>query len=149
MVGLVQGSNSDGEVYEYWVRKDFMVETAITFPDDGMTRQEFADECNINILLANYEQNGILPPLRPGEQQYFDTTGIPDLAQAYDAIHAAEEAFMRLPASVRKELDNDPRRFVDYAEDPANLETMRKWGLAPPAEPVQAPAEPAPPPEAK
>jgi Chlamydia-phage Chp2 scaffold (Chlamy_scaf) len=75
----------------------------------------------------------------PGaEPVYLDVSDVPDLMGAHALIAAAESAFMTLPASVRREFDNDPIRFVEYAQDPANLDQMRAWKLAPPA-PVAAP----------
>lgn len=133
---LVQGQNADGMRYEYYVKQD--VDTAFHCDDDGMTRQEFKDECDINVLMATYERTGALPPMRSGEPQYLDVSNVPDLQEALSVVAAAEAAFMRLPAKVRKEFDNDPVKFVEYAENPENLEQMRTWGLAPP-KPVEAP----------
>lgn len=107
--------------------------------DDGMTRQEFADECDINVLMATYERNGSIAHFNRMEPQYLDVSAVPDLAEALDYMRAAEAAFMSLPATVRREFDNSAVKFVEYAEDPGNLDRMREWGLAPPA--------PSPPPD--
>lgn len=106
--------------------------------EGGKTRQEFADECDINVLLARYEKHGVLNHFNAGRPEYFDASNVPDLQSALDIVAKAEQAFMTLPAKVRAEFENDPVRFVAYAEDPANLERMREWNLAPPA-PVEAP----------
>lgn len=101
----------------------------------GMTRQEFREECDINTIMKKYETTGQLPQnLQSSEPVYWDTTIVPgDLITAMEQVQQAELAFMRLPASVRKEFDNNAMAFCDFAVDPANLEQMRKWGLAPPA----------------
>jgi hypothetical protein len=52
----------------------------------------------------------------------------------------AQAAFMRLPAKVRREFDNNAHWFVEFASDPSNLGQMQEWGLAPVPE---APAVPA------
>lgn len=133
-----QNYNSNGEIM-----RDTYVEHAdcdFICDDDGMTRQEFKDECDINILLAQYEKTGQLNHFNPRSPQYFDATGLPaDYLQSMMMIREAGEAFMRLPAAVRKTFDNDPEAFVAFAADPDNLEQMREWGLAPPA---PAPEEP-------
>lgn len=105
----------------------------------SMTRQEFAEECDINTLMDKYESLGQFPmPQSP--PAYLDLTELPDFQSAQNAMIVATEAFMTLPAKVRKEFDNDPGRFVDFAEKPENLDQMRAWGLAPPAaEPPSAP----------
>lgn len=107
----------------------------------GMCRQEFMEECDVNAIMARYEKaGGSWPPPMPGEPMYYDFTSVPgNLMDAMQQMYDAEDAFMRLSATVRKEFDNDPLRFVEYAADRANLEQLRKWGLA---EPEKAPEKP-------
>ena len=40
---------------------------------------------------------------------------------------------MTMPADVRARFNNDPALFVDFCSDEANLDEMRKLGLAVPA----------------
>lgn len=103
------------------------------------TRQEFADECDINQIMANAEKHAVWPFKDQLPPVYLDFVGMPNLQEAMQHMFDAEEAFMRLPAAVRKELDNDPVRFVEYASDPGNLEQLRKWGLAEPEKAPEAP----------
>lgn len=121
--------------------------------EPSRTRQEYLAECDINTIMANYQKTGVLPT-REGEPFYADFTVLPsDLMGTLRNFADAEEAFMRLPAVVRKEFDNDPHQFIEFAVDPKNKQQMQDWDLAPkpkaPPEPipvvVQAPAgEPAP-----
>lgn len=116
--------------------------------DDGKTRQEFRDESDINFLMKRYENTGI-PPWKDGAPppQYLDVSVVPDFQSAMNAVIDAENAFMSLPATVRKEFDNDPVRFVEFASEvnedgsSKNIAELRKWGLAPPPEPVKAPLD--------
>lgn len=132
-----QGCNSEGEVISaVYVKHDHV--TAM-HADDGVTRQEFADECDINILLAQYEKTGTINHYNSRSPEYLDVSDVPDLATSLDYLRAAEAAFMSLPAIVRKEFDNDAVKFVEYASDPANIDRMREWKLAPP-KPAEQPA---------
>lgn len=125
-----QGLNGNGEVLRnFYVEHDH---PGITIDGPSMTRQEFADECDINVLMAHYEKNAVLPPTNSKQPSYFDASGVPDFREALDIAREAEEAFMRVPAIVRKELDNDVYKFVEYAQDPANTEQLKKWGLIDP-----------------
>lgn len=113
--------------------------------EPSLTRQEFAEECDINSIMARYQTTGMWPaPV--GEPSYVDWTEMPtDLMDSMQRMHDAEKAFMTLPAVVRREFDNDPIAFVDFASDPANLDQMREWKLAP--TPKEEPAYvPVPPP---
>lgn len=119
-----------------------------TFHTEGpsLCRQEFKDECDINSIMARYEGHVIGGPgnMAPQVPVYFDFAAAPQtLLEFLTFMQDADRQFMSLPAVVRREFDNDPKLFVDFASDPDNLDQMRTWGLAPPA-PVKPP-EPAQP----
>lgn len=107
----------------------------------SLTRQEFKAECDINTIMARYETTGVISHIGKTTPQYVDVTGMPpDFASALAILADAEAAFSQLPAKVRREFDNDPVKFVEFAQDPANVDRMREWGLAeplPPPAPVQ------------
>lgn len=104
------------------------------------TRQEFADECDINNILRGYEKNG-WPPADPSQPPvYLDCTSWSgDFREHCDQMIEASAAFMKLPADARLEFHNDPVEFIAFASDPKHLDQMREWGLAP------RPDAPAPP----
>ncbi|UDN67479.1 internal scaffolding protein [robinz microvirus RP_29] len=113
------------------------------------TRQEFAAECDINTIMKNYDAYLADPRRSIREPMYYDLSAYPDDLMGFMRLmHEGEAAFMTLPASVRKEFDNDPVEFVSYAADPANVEQMRDWGLAKP-KPPEPPAAAPPPREAE
>ncbi|QCQ84764.1 internal scaffolding protein [Blackfly microvirus SF02] len=103
----------------------------------SLTRQEFAEECDINTLMRRYEGHVIGGPgnLPPAVPMYFDFASIPrTLLEYMDFMQSAEASFMSLPAAVRKEFSNSAHDFVEFASAPENLPQMRTWGLAPAAE---------------
>lgn len=104
----------------------------------SLTRQEFAAECDINTLMERYEKSGVISHVNRAQPIYMDLTVIPDLRDALDLMRDATTSFMSLPAATRREFDNDPQKFVDYAQNPDNIERMREWGLAAP-KPVAEP----------
>ncbi|WNK12633.1 MAG: internal scaffolding protein [Microvirus sp.] len=111
----------------------------VNYMAPSMTRQEFAEECDINSIMARYEAGGAVSHVNRAEPTFLDTTLYPGLQASMDAYREAAVSFAALPAKVRREFDNDPQKFVDFAVDSGNLEKMREWGLAPPP-----PVEPAP-----
>jgi len=113
----------------------------LDFPDDGMTKQEFAEECDINSLMARYQKTGALP-VSDRRPMYGDFSNLPDFMEAQEILRSANEAFMALPAVVRRQFDNDPALFVAFAEKEENVEQLRIWGLAKPLDVPPAP-EPA------
>lgn len=151
-----QGCNSDGEpMSSAYVEIENRHSYDLDFSGVvSATRQEFADECDINNLMAQYEKTGILPSsMNNNVPQYLDVTDIPDYRETLDMLNEASAAFMALPAIVRKEFDNDPIQFVEFARDPENLPQMRTWGLAPPEKvpepPMKVEVVNTPPPEPK
>lgn len=115
--------------------------------EDGQTRQEFADECDINVLMRRYETTGIMPG-DASLMQYGDFTQLPDFMTAMNTVARANEAFAALPAAVRRRFGNDPAEYVEFVSNPENIDEVRKLGLAAevPAKPQDAPpeAKPAP-----
>lgn len=115
----------------------------VEFHPEGpsMTRSEFQDECDVNQIMARYEKNGIWP-IQMGlqEPRYVDFTILPgDLQGTIAYMQEAELSFMQLPASIRREFDNDAVRFVEFASDGANIGKLREWGLARPEEVEEPP----------
>lgn len=99
----------------------------------SMTRQEFAEECDINTIMARYETTGVLPANDPRPPVYVDFSEVPDNLIGYmELMQRSQTAFMSLPAKVRLEFENDPVAFVDFASDRENIDQLRSWGLAPP-----------------
>lgn len=135
------GTNSDGELLSSaYVEKDrdnprFSLDCS-DLP--SLTRQEFADECDINNLMEKYEKTGIISHINPRTPQYLNLDGFPDLQTAHQIIQDATREFMALPASTRASFNNDPMAFVKFAENPENIAKMREWGLAPPAKSSEA-----------
>lgn len=128
-------SNPGMAVYDFY--KSNGSDTAIYNDEPSMTRQEFADECDINTIMRRYEVAGAtingLPRDTAIAPFYADFTRMPTNLLDYMAqMDEANAAFMTLPATVRREFDNSAVQFVDFASDPENLPQMRSWGLAPP-----------------
>ncbi|QCQ84707.1 internal scaffolding protein [Blackfly microvirus SF02] len=135
-MAYAQGINADGELLSSaYVHKDnadpaFNLDCSC---EPSLTRQEFAAECDINTLMAQYEKTGVINHFNNGEPRYYDFEEMPDLQNSLHILAEATTAFMSLPAHVRKEFDNDPTKFIEFASDPKNLEKMREYGLAAPA----------------
>lgn len=123
----------------------------------SLTRQDMSEECDINNIMARYEATGYLPSVVGRQPYYADFTALPTtLSDAMDLMRDAEEAFMSLPARVRREFDNDAALFADFAADPEHRDFLVEHGLAekvapaapevPPGAPAAAPATPSAPP---
>jgi len=100
----------------------------LVFGKPSRTQQQFRDECDINNILERFNVTG---QLRVGSVQpeYGDFSGIVDYQSALNAVMAAQDSFLALPAKVRAKFDNDPALFVEFASDEANKDEMKALGL--------------------
>jgi len=114
------------------------------FTRPSRTKQSFRDECDINNILRQFNVTGQLP-VGSVQPQYGDFSGITDYQSALNAVMAAQDSFLALPAKLRARFDNDPALFVEFVSDEANKDEMKALGLlreeAAPAA-VTSPSEP-------
>lgn len=116
-------------------------QAAIEAGDHCHTIQSAKDECDINKIMERYARTGLLQVDGRTPHWGIDVTNAPkDLETAYAAVMRAEELFAALPAVVRRRFGDDPVQFCDFANDPANVDELRKMGLAKPEAPVAPPA---------
>lgn len=115
------------------------------FDDPSLTRQEFKDECDLEKIIARFSTSpegleALQMTQNYVQSRFEDVTGFVDYQTALAQVNAAEEAFMRLPAIVRTKFDNDPAKFLDFVDDPKNVDELVALGLAKkPVEGVDAP----------
>jgi len=95
------------------------------------TKQAMKDECDINSIMKRFERTGTITHLEKRAAYFDDVSQVPDFATAIAVVSQAEAMFMSLPATLRKEFDNDPIRYVEFCADPVNLPRLRELGLAP------------------
>lgn len=95
----------------------------------GRTKASFRDECDINVLMRRYlQQGGQLPPaVRVGT--YGDFSGPTELMDAYELVKRAELQFASLPSGVRERFKNQPAAFLAFVQDKSNQAEAKKLGL--------------------
>lgn len=112
------------------VRPDGSRRVSLSFKyDPGLTEQSHKDSCDINRIMATYAKTGQMPILVDRVPQYGDFSSVHDYHSALNAIVLAEDVFMELSASIRKEFDNDPAKFLEAVEDPAQRDRLVELGV--------------------
>lgn len=96
--------------------------------EPSMTKQSFAEECDINTIVRRFGVTGELPQ-GVRAPTYGDFTSIIDFHTAMGAIRSAEESFMAMEAHVRARFHNDPQEFLAFCADASNAAEARKMGL--------------------
>lgn len=108
------------------------------FTKGSKTRQEFKQECDLGYILKKFgktpEGRAALANAQGFAEgcQFCDVSRVPDFRAARDAVIAANEKFMALPAIVRRRFDNDPALFLDFMSNPANQAEAVSLGLCKP-----------------
>lgn len=98
---------------------------------ESMTKQSFAEEADINVIVKRFGLMGQLPQ-DVRAPVYGDFTAVTDYRSALQAVRMAAESFMEMPAEVRSRFGNDPAAFVDFCSDAKNAEEMKALGLVDP-----------------
>lgn len=93
------------------------------------TKQSFKDECDINHIMRNYRDRGLLPQGTTKTARYGDFSTVDDYLQAQNLILRAQRQFSELPSEVRDRFQNDPTRFLTFVTDTANLDEAHDLGL--------------------
>ena len=96
------------------------MKVSLTFPaDEGRTKQSFKDECDINNIMARFQKTGVLAFANKFEARYGDVTGV-DFGEAMRVVADARSMFAEMPARLRDRFANDPARFLEFVQNPAN-----------------------------
>jgi len=107
--------------------------TAHFSDEPSRTKQEFTAECDINNIMARFAASNYDPstlPMTSRKPMYGDFTGAPESYHAaLNYVRDTERAFMELPAEFRAKLENDPQKFLDYIQDPANYDELVDLGF--------------------
>lgn len=106
------------------------IRTIIDCSQDEPAKQSFKDECDINKIMAKFQRTGIINHYANHAPEYGDATPI-EYLDALQTVAKANEMFADLPSSVRKRFSNSPEEFLEFVQNPENLEECRKMGLAP------------------
>ncbi len=91
--------------------------------NDGRTKQSFKDTCDINRILKKAQKSGAISHLAKHGAQYGDFSDF-NFMEAQVQLAKAKEIFDDLPSEIRREFDQDPAQFFEYANDPENVERL-------------------------
>lgn len=118
-------------------RKNGTVSVAIDCSHPKLTDQSDKASADINNIMRVYQKTGVLPHVKEKIARYVDNTQVVSLEEAFNISKNAQEAFQSLPSDVRKLMDNDPTKLVDFLNDPKNEELLVKHDILEKVEVVQ------------
>ena len=95
---------------------------------DGLTEQHHTDTCDINKILAQFMETGIMPNTN-ATPQVADVSDV-DFTQMQNQLATAKTLFEELPEQVKARFNNEMHTFLHFAENPDNLPELVDMGLA-------------------
>jgi hypothetical protein len=96
--------------------------------DTPLVKQEFVEECDINVIIARCLRGGA-PNFSRAVPIFADVSEIGDFRSCIERIRSADEAFMSLPASVRTRFGNDSVALIEFLQNPVNRVEAISLGL--------------------
>ncbi len=93
------------------------------------THQSFAEECDVNVVMRRFANNGVLPTQNKSQPTYGDFSTVGSFLDAQVAVIKATDDFMALPSAVRTACDNDPGKFLQMCADPDRQDELIELGL--------------------
>ena len=115
----------------FYDRRALTLTTGLFCDAPSLAVQSQKDEADINNIVRLFGVTGQLPQ-NVRVPTYGDFDSVDDYQSALEAMRLADSSFMAMPAEVRDRFGHDPQKFVEFCSDSANLEEMRKLGLAVP-----------------
>lgn len=101
-----------------------------TIKDNGesMTIQSHSEDADINTMVRRF---GIVEamPHTVRVPSFGDFADVTDYRSAIAAAGEALDHFMKLPAPIRAQFDNDPQNLLDFASIPENIPKLIEMGL--------------------
>lgn len=108
-------------------------ESGLKCLDATLTQQQFKEETDINTIVERFHLTGELPQLQPADlPSYEHFEGIFDFQSAMNAVRAAQETFMELPADMRARFHNNPQDFHDFCINDKNHDEAERLGILSP-----------------
>jgi len=95
---------------------------------DGLTEQSHKNLTDINLILKDYKQTGVLKHAQQNAGKYDDIT-VSDFQEAMFKVKHAQNLFDALPGDVRKRFGNNPENFLEFVQNPANKDEMAAYGM--------------------
>jgi len=92
------------------------------------TKQEFAQDSDLNVLMGKYTRYGIIPQGN-GVGTFADVSNIPDYQTTLGLVREAEQSFGDLPSDTRRYFNNDPLELIEFIKDPNNRPMAEKLGI--------------------
>ena len=104
---------------------------AKSFSGPSLAKQSFKKECDINHIMSKYLKTGLIEHVAKYNGKYGESLPADfEYQDACNAVLEAQDIFMSIPSDIRRKFNNDPAEFLEFVNNPENIEKMYDMGLA-------------------
>ena len=97
--------------------------------EPSMTDQSQADDCDVNLVMNRVLKTRDESILKRKQGFYAEVSEFRDLGTHLMQVQEAQEAFMALPAELRRKFNNNPVEMIEFLDDPSKIEESITLGL--------------------
>lgn len=112
-----------------YTERDDAQKTGITFTEPSRTQQQFAEECDVNVLVEKALKTGDYSAFQAPNWDDVDYSEVGEYADALNFVNSVNTDFAELPAALRARFNNNISDYADFVADPANMQECIRLGL--------------------
>lgn len=105
------------KIYDYFDRPVFLAPAFLESERKDLCDVENADDTTIGSILKRFNAGGGLPPTSLREAVYDDVSDVPSLSSMLMSMGKFRDDFANLPATIRREFDDDPEVFAEVLDN--------------------------------
>lgn len=92
---------------------------------ESLTQQQFADDCDINLMLKRFTSGGMaFPP--PVQGLYLDSSEFKHVSETHEIRENLNLEFSALPADIRLKFDNNHLKYGEYLVQQSELSSIEE-----------------------
>lgn len=95
---------------------------------EQITEQAHKRQTDINWILRDYAKTGLMKHVNKHQGKY-DDVSVADFQEAMFKVKSAQAMFDQLPAQIRRRFGHDPAMFLEFVQNPSNIDEMAKLGI--------------------
>lgn len=95
----------------------------------GLTEKHHGETVKIQNILKQYQNTGFVSHTAKTQPIYGDMASAPDFYQAQCILAETSSMFEEVPATIRKQFENDPGKYLEFIQNPENKEAMTEMGI--------------------
>lgn len=111
------------------MRKRNGAKRAKVFKKPSLTEQHHKEACDVSRIIKRYDQTGMWNHVNNRTPNYTDLPDPVSFHEAMNKVTAVTQAFEGLPAAIRQDMGNSPKRLLEFLQDPDNRSQMEEYGF--------------------